>query len=253
MNAVARATQDIATLVGRSVRTSARDVESLLVAVILPIMLMATFVFVFGGALSADGEYVNYVVPGAILLCAGFGAAQTAVAVATDMSRGIVDRLRTMPIVSSAVLAGHVVASLARNAVATASVIVVAILLGFSPTAGAGDWLAAAAVLAFYILAISWFSALIGLLAGSPDAASGFTFVALFLPYVSSAFVPTQTLPDWLRGFAEHQPVTPVTETLRGFMLGTSTDQLGVAVAWCAGITVVSVVASAVAFRRRTR
>lgn len=254
MTAVAHALQDNATFVARSVRATSRDVESLLMAVVLPVMLMCTFVWVFGGAVDVGGgAYVNYIVPGAILLCAGYGAAQTATAVAGDMSRGIIDRFRTMPISAAAVINGHVVASLARNAVATAIVVGVALLLGFEPTASPLQWLGAIAVLGLYVLAISWVSALMGLVAGSPDAAVGFTFFILFLPYVSSAFVPTETLPGWLQGFAEHQPVTPVTETLRALMVGTVDGAPAAAVVWSLGLTVVGVVGSAVLFRRRTR
>lgn len=252
MTVIAHALQDNATFVGRSVRATSRDVESLLMAVILPVMLMCTFVWVFGGALDTGGEYVNYIVPGAILLCAGYGAAQTATAVASDMSRGIIDRLRTMPVSAAAVINGHVVASLARNALATVIVVGVALLLGFDPAASPLEWLAAAGLLLLYVLALSWVSAMMGLLAGTPDAAVGFTFIILFLPYVSSAFVPTETLPGWLQGFAEHQPVTPVTETLRALMLGTPGGEPWASVAWALGLTALGVVGSALLFRRRT-
>ncbi|KAE8766023.1 ABC transporter permease [Georgenia thermotolerans] len=253
MTAITHALQDNATLIGRSVRASARDLESILVSVLLPIMLMCTFVWVFGGALDTGGEYVDYIVPGAILLCAGYGAAQTAVAVAGDMSRGIIDRFRTMPISAFAVVNGHVVASLARNAVATVLVVAVALLLGFGPTASPGEWLAAAGVLGLYVLAISWVSALMGLVAGTPEAASGFTFLVLFLPYISSAFVPTETLPGWLQGFAGHQPVTPVTNTLRELMVGTPGGEPWTAVLWGLGLTLLGVVGSAALFRRKGR
>lgn len=253
MSVITNAVQDNITLIRRSVRVSARDIESLLVSVLLPVMLMCMFVWVFGGALSVGGEYVNYVVPGAILLCAGYGAAQTAVAVAGDMSLGIVDRLRTMPIAASAVINGHVVASLVRNAVATTLVVMVALLLGFEPTAGPTEWLAASGILGLYVLAISWVSALMGLVAGTPDAANGYTFLVLFLPYVSSAFVPTDTLPRWLQGFAENQPVTPVTETLRSLMLGTPGADPWAASLWGLGLTAGGILGSAALFHRRMR
>lgn len=253
MSTVRHAARDVVTLVGRSIRTNVRDLETLLISIVLPVMIMALFVLVFGGALAPGGGYVDYVVPGVVLLCAGYGAALTAVAVAGDMSTGIVDRLRAMPVAASAVLAGHVAAALLRNAVATALVVAVALLLGFAPTAGPGGWLAAAGVIGLYVLALSWLSALVGLLAGGPDAANGFTFGVLFLPYLSSAFVPTDTLPPWLRGFAQHQPVTPVIETVRGFLLSGPTDRLGVAVAWCVGLLAVSVAGCALLFRRHPR
>ena len=140
--------------------------------------------------------------PGIILLCAGFGAASTAVAVSRDMTTGIIDRFRTMPFRSGAVLTGHVVASLARNLVATAVVIAVALLVGFRPSASFVDWVAVFAVVALYILAITYLFAAIGLAASSPDAASGYGFILLFLPYLSSAFVPVDTMPEWLQWIA---------------------------------------------------
>lgn len=247
------ALRDGATLVGRSLRHIPRNIESLLMSVMLPVMLMLLFVYVFGGAINTGTEYVNYVVPGIILLCAGFSASMTAVSVATDMLTGIVDRLRSMPILSSAVLIGHAVSSLARNALATALVLGVAYLAGFRPTATALEWTAAVGVLLLFVLAISWVSVCLGLIAKSQDAANGFTFVFAFLPYVSSAFVPTETMPSVLHAFARNQPVTPVIETLRGLLMGTPIGHSAVlAVAWFGGILVVSWALAAYLFRRRT-
>ena len=234
-------------MVTRCVRRSLRDPEAFFTALMLPVVLMLLFVYVFGGAFDGSGAYVNYVVPGLIVLCAGFGAGTTAVAVATDMSNGIVDRFRSMPISGSLVLVGHVVASLARNLVATALVIGVGLAVGWRPTAGPAGWGAAAAMIVFFVLALSWLAAAVGLLAGSVEAANSFTFVLMFLPYVSTAFVPAQTLPSWMRGFAEHQPFTPIVETMRGLWMGhTSTGaavghEAWIACAWCAGILAVSV------------
>ena len=165
--------------------------------------------FVFGGAIEPGGGYVDYVVPGIILLCAGFGAAGTAVGVAEDMTTGIIDRFRTMPITSAAVITGHVVASLVRNLVATAVVIMVALVVGFRPSAGPVEWLAAIGLVALWILTITWLFAALGLVARSIEAAGNYGFALLFLPYLSSAFVPPTTLPSGLRWFAEHQPLTP--------------------------------------------
>lgn len=242
---------DTTALVGRSLRRSTRELDTLLLSVMLPVLLMLLFVGVFGGAISTDGRYVDYVVPGVILICAAYGAAQTAVGVAADQTEGIMTRLRTMPVTGGAVLTGHVVASLARNLVATAAVIVVALLLGFDPEASAGQWLAALGLLSLFVLAMTWISAAVGLVSPSAEAASGFTFFVLFLPYVSSAFVPVHTMPDWLEGFAEHQPVTPIIETLRGLLLDGPTDTWGVAVAWSAGLLALGMVASILLFRRR--
>ena len=239
------------TMAGRCIRLSMRQVDALLTSLLLPVLLMLIFVYLFGGAIETGSDYVTYVVPGVILLCAGFGSATTAVTVSQDMSGGIVDRLRSLDVGGPSVLAGHVAASVVRNAISTALVLAVALLIGFRPDAEPLEWLAAAGVLAAFVLAMSAFAAALGLLARSPEAANGITFIVLFLPYASSAFVPVDTMPTWLQGFAEHQPVTPIIETLRGLLLGGPT-QATTALAWCAGILVVSLAASNVLFRRRT-
>jgi ABC-2 type transport system permease protein len=245
--------RDAVTMAARSVRLTTRNLDALLTSLLLPVMLMLLFVYLFGGAIQTGTEYVTYVVPGVLLLCAGYGASLTAVSVCTDMAGGIVDRFRSLDVGGPAVLAGHVVASVARNAVSTALVFGVAFLIGFRPTAGPLQWLATAGVLLLFVLALSWLSAAIGLLTKSPEAASGFTFFVMFLPYPSSAFVPIHTMPAWIHGFAEHQPVTPVIETLRGLLLGTPIGASGwQALVWCGGILAVSIAASGVLFRRRT-
>lgn len=239
--------------VGRSIRHSLRDVEALTMAIVLPVMLMLLFTFVFGGALDRAGGYVQYVVPGIILLCAGFGASSTAVDVARDMSDGIVDRFRTMPLRARGVVTGHVVASLLRNLFATGVVIAVALLVGFRPTANPFQWMGALGIVALFILAITWLYAAIGLAAKSPTAASGYGFALLFLPYLSSAFVPTDTMPAWLQWVAENQPITPIIETIRAFLFGHApgTD-LWWALAWSALITAAAYAWAAWLFRRPT-
>ncbi|MGX1804091.1 ABC transporter permease [Nocardia sp. NPDC055321] len=242
-------------MLGRSARHTLRSPDTLLMTVAIPVVILLMFVYVFGGAMSVGtGEYIDYVVPGIILLCAGFGAALTAPRVATDMHNGIVDRFRAMAISRSSVLSGHVVESVIRNLLTTGLVILVAVALGFRPTGDPLRWLAVAGLLAFYILALSWLAAALGLLAPNPEAANGFTFSFMFLPYISSAFVPVHTLPSWLRGFAEHQPVTSITETTRGLLMGTPIgDSAAIALAWCAGIALVGYVAAGVLYRRRGR
>jgi ABC-2 type transport system permease protein len=245
---------DALTMSGRSIRLSMRHLDALITSLFLPVMLMLVFVELFGGAIQTGaGSYVTYVVPGVILLCAGFGSATTAVSVSQDMTGGIVDRLRAMDVGGAAVMAGHVAASVVRNAASAGLVLAVALLLGFHPSAGPLAWLAVAGVLLAFVVAISWMAAAIGLVASSPEAANGFTFVVMFLPYASSAFVPVDTMPGWLHGFAAHQPVTPIVETLRALLLGTPVGgEAWTALAWCAGILAASVLASAALFRRRT-
>ena len=197
---------------------------------------------------------MTYVVPGLLLLCAGYGASITAVSVANDMPGGIVDRLRSLDVGGAAFLAGHVTASVARNAASTTLVLAVGLLIGFRPHADALEWVAAAGVLLAFVLALSWLAAVIGLLARSPEGANAFTFFVMFLPYPSSAFVPVATMPSWIQGFAEHQPVTPVIETIRSLLLGTPAGSSPwQALAWCAGLLTVSITLAGVLFRRRTR
>ncbi|WP_327152425.1 ABC transporter permease [Nocardia sp. NBC_01329] len=242
-------------MTGRNIRHTLRSPDALISTLALPIIILLMFVYVFGGAMDVgDGTFVDYVVPGIILLCASFGSAATAVGVSVDITEGIVARFCTMAISRSAFLTGHIAESLLRNMAAGAVVVGVALAIGFRPTADPVRWLAAAALLALIVLALSWVSACFGLIAGSPEAANGFTVFAMFLPYISSAFVPPETMPSWLRGFAEHQPVTPVIETLRGLLVGTPIGNSAVlALAWWGGIAAVGYVAALVLFRRRTR
>ena len=223
---------------------------------------MLLFVYIFGGAMHTGGPdaggYADYVVPGLIVLCAGFGAGTTAVAVAIDMSSGIVDRFRSMPIRASAILSGHILASLARNLVATALVIGVGLGVGWRPVASPAAWAAAAAMIVAFIFTMSWFAAAFGLLTRTPEAANAATFALMFLPYLSTAFVPARLLPAVLRPVAANQPLTPVIETMRGLWMGhTSTGaavghEAWLAAAWCAGILVASFAAATWLFRHRT-
>jgi ABC-2 type transport system permease protein len=244
----------VPTMTGRSFRLTRRNPEALLTSLMLPVMLMLLFVYLFGGAISTGTRYVTYVVPGVLLLCASYGASLTAVAVSSDMTGGIIDRLRSMDVGGAAFLAGHVAASVVRNAVSTVVVLGVAVAIGFRPHAGLLGWLGAIGVLAAWVLAVSWLSAVAGLVARTPEAAGGFTFLLMFLPYPSSAFVPIETMPTWLRGFSERQPTTPVIESLRALLLGRPIgDSATLALAWSAGILLLALALSGVVFQRRTR
>lgn len=239
--------------IGRGVRHSLRNAEALIMAIALPIMLMLMFTYIFGGAIDPSGNYVTYVVPGIILLCAGFGSSSTAVDVADDMTNGIIERFRSMPIKSIHVITGHVVASLARNLLATGIVFGVAFLVGFRSDASFMEWLGAIAIISLFILAFTWLFAAIGLVASSPSAAGSYGFALLFLPYVSSAFVPTETMPSWIRGVAENQPITPVTETIRGLLNGQlDSSYVWWALGWCLVILVSSYIWSHWLFQRKT-
>jgi ABC-2 type transport system permease protein len=243
---------DYSTLIARCVRLTRRNTDTLVMSAALPLLMMLLFVHVFGGAISTGTAYINYVVPGTILLCTGYGAASTAMAVTTDMTTGMIDRLRTLPIRSEAVLIGHVVASVARNTVSTAIVMAAAVATGFRPTATATEWVSAAALLLLYVLALSWLAAGLGVIAKTVESASALSFVMLFIPYLSSAFVPPSTMPSFLRAISENQPITPVIETVRGLLTGTAIDGNGwIAVSWCAGLLVVSSTFATWLYRRR--
>jgi ABC-2 type transport system permease protein len=245
---------DALTMIGRSVRLSRRNLDTLFMSIVLPLLMMVLFVYVFGGAIDTGTAYINYVVPGIILLCTGYGASSTAMSVAADMNSGMIDRLRSLPIRSSAVLTGHVAASVARNALSTTIVVLAAVAMGFRPTASLGAWVLVAGLVLLYVLALSWLAAGLGVIAKSVESASVLGFVMLFLPYLSSAFVPTDTMPSFLQGISEHQPITPVIETVRGLLTGTPVGDRGwVALAWTVGILVVAFAGSTWLYRRRNR
>jgi len=228
------------TMIGRSIRLSRRNLDVVIMAIVLPVLMMSLFVYVFGGAISAVESYVNYVVPGILVLCTGYGATSTAMSVADDMKKGVVDRFRSMPISSFSVLTGHVAASVARNALATFAVVLVALLMGFRPSASPGAWFLAMGLLLLYVLALSWLAAGFGVIAGSVESASLLGFFMLFIPYLSSAFVPVATMPPFLRAVSEHQPITPVIETVRALLTDRPVTSGWLALAWSGGLLVVA-------------
>ncbi|MGW7357650.1 ABC transporter permease [Streptomyces sp. NPDC054802] len=241
------------TMTGRCVRLSRRNVDAVITSMMLPVMLMLVFVYFFGGAINTGTQYVNYVVPGILVLCSAFGSAGTAVRVSEDMRGGIIDRFRSLDVSATSILAGHVVAAAVRNLFSTALVLGVGLLIGFRPSAPLTGWLAAGGILVAFLVALSWLSAAVGLLARTPEAAAGFTFFMMFLPYPSSAFVPIETMPTWLHGFADHQPVTPLIEALRGLLHDQPVGSAPwLALAWCGGILAVAVALSGVLFKVRT-
>lgn len=242
------------TLAGRGIRLSRRNLDAVITSMMMPIMLMLVFVYFFGGAIDTGTRYVTYVVPGVLVLCAGFGAASTAVTVSEDMRRGVVDRFRTLDVGGTPFLAGHVAATVTRNALSTTLVLGAAFVIGFRPTGTPGGWLAAIGLLLAWITAVSWLSAALGLVARTAEAAGAITFFMMFLPYPSSAFVPIDTMPSWLHGFAEHQPVTPLIESMRGLLLDQPVgDAPWVALGWCAALLTLALAASGFLFRLRTR
>jgi ABC-2 type transport system permease protein len=246
-NAVA----DSATMLRRNLRRMRRYPSLTVFIAGTPIVFLLIFVFVFGGTLGAGlggvaggrAEYTAYVLPG-VLLITVVGAAQgTAISIAMDMSEGIVNRFRTMAVARSSVLAGHVIGSVIQTMLALALVLIVAVLIGFRPTTGPIEWLAATGLLALAALAVSWLSVAMGMSTKSVETASNLPIFLILLPFLSSAFVPTNSMPDGLNWFAENQPFTPVIETVRGLLLGTPIGTSGVlAIAWCVTISAVGYV-----------
>jgi ABC-2 type transport system permease protein len=243
---------DASTLVVRALRLTLRDTDSLITALALPVLLMLMFVYLFGGAIHTPIRYVDYVVPGVLLVCVGFGAGTTAVSVSRDLSGPMIDRLHSMDVRGVTVINGHVVASVLRNLLSTAIVLVVALAIGFRPHGDPVGWLAALAVLLVYVVALSWLAAAIGILARSPEAAQGIAFLVSFLAYPSSAFVPVHTMPGALQGFAANQPVSQVADTMRALLTGAAGGAPALsAIAWSLGIAAGSIALAAVLFRRR--
>jgi len=246
------ACSDTWVLIQRSLRHIIKSMDQLMAVAIQPIMFMLLFRYVFGGAIQTGGTtYVNYLVAGILIQTAAFGALTTSMSVAADLQRGIIERLKTLPMISSAVMAGHVVADLVRNTISSAIMIAVALVVGFRPTASFTEWLLILGILLLFTFAFSWVSAIMGLLAGTVESVQWMGFLLVFpLTFASSAFVPTQGMPTALRLFAENQPVTHVIEALRALMVGTSIeDHLWISVVWCVGLTVVAVPLAAYIFR----
>lgn len=241
-------------LVERSLKHIFKNMDQALSVVIQPIMFMLLFRYVFGGAIDTGGtSYVNFLVAGILIQTAAFGASTSSWSVAMDLQRGIIDRLKSLPIMSSAVLTGHVVADLVRNTLSSVVMIVVALLIGFRPVASPVEWLMIAGLLLLFTLAFSWLFAIVGLLAKSIEAVQWFGFVVIFpLTFASAAFVPTETMPKYLRIFAENQPVTHVIETMRSLMVGTPMEGHGIAaVVWCLAIVAASIPLATYLFRKK--
>lgn len=241
-------------LIGRSFRHIFRNLDQLLSLFMQPIMFMLLFRYVFGGAIDTGGvSYVNFLVAGILIQTAAFGATTTSLSVATDLTRGIIDRLKSLPIVSSAVMTGHVIADLVRNMISSIVMILVALLVDFRPVASFTDWLLIAGLLLLFTLAFSWLSAVVGLLAKSIEAVQWFGFVLVFpLTFASAAFVPTESMPSGLRVFAENQPVTHVIEAMRALMVGSPMGNHGIAaVIWCVAMIAIFMPLAGYIFRTK--
>lgn len=248
MSTLTLAARDSSTMVRRQLKRLIRYPSMTVQLVLTPVIILFLFVYVFGGTLGhglggggGRGAYVNYVVPGILLMAAATAATGTAVMVATDMTEGIIARFRTMRISRASVLTGHVVGSVIQQLLGIAVVIGVALAIGFRPDATPVEWLAAIGLLTLFVVAVTWLAVALGMRSPTPEAASNAPMPLVFLPFLGSGFVPTDSMPTVLRWFAEYQPFTPIMETVRGLLLGTPIgDSAAIATAWCTGIAVVS-------------
>jgi len=249
------AVADTATLTGRSLRHILRSPDTIVTTALMPIAFLLLFTFVFGGAIDVgDASYVDYLLPGILLITVASGIAYTAYRLFLDLQGGIVERFQSMPIARSSVLWAHVLTSIVANLVSLAVVVGAALLMGFRSSAGVLAWLAVVGILVLFTLALTWVAVIAGLSAKTVDGASAFSYPLIFLPFVSSAFVPTESMPGPVRWFAEHQPVTSIVDSIRALLAGeTIGGELWIALAWMVGILLVATVVATTLYRRRVR
>jgi len=259
MSALGYAMTDSATMLRRNLRHALRYPSLTLAGVLTPVIILLLFVGILGDTLGSGlgrmgggvASYVDYVAPGIILMTVAGGCMATAVAVCVDMTGGIINRFRTMAISRASVLTGHVVGSMIQTLISTALVIGVAVLLGFRPTAGPLEWFGAIGLIVLLTFALTWVAVLIGLVSKSPESASNTPLLIQFAPFVSSAFVPVDSMPSGVRWFAEHQPFTPIIETVRGLLMGTPVDgNAAIAVAWCVAFALFGYLGARAVFTR---
>ncbi len=244
---------DISVMLGRSMRHIFRSMDTILTVCITPIAMMLLFVYVFGGAIQTGTDnYVNYLLPGILLMAIASGIAYTAYRLFLDKQRGIFERFHSMPIARSSVLWGHVLTSVVSNAISVVVIILVALVMGFRSQAGILPWLAVAGILTLFTLALTWVAAIAGLSAKTPDGAGAFSYPLIFLPFISSAFVPTQSMPPVVRAFAENQPVTSIVNAIRSLLANKPVgNDIWVALLWCVGIALVAYAFAMRAYKKR--
>jgi ABC-2 type transport system permease protein len=242
---------DALTMVRRNTKHAMRNPSAVIMTIAMPVLLLLLFVGVLGGAFTVPGgHYIDYVVPGILLMTVGYGSSTTALAVNRDMTEGVINRFRTMAISRASVLTGHVVVATVRTLVSSGLVVGVAMLLGFRPTGDPVRWLATIGLLALLALALTWLAVAVGLLARTAEGTSPFVLVVQVLPFLSSAFVSPDRMSAPVRWFAAHEPFTPVTDTLRGLLLGGPTDDALLAVVWCVVLALAGYVWARALFRR---
>jgi ABC-2 type transport system permease protein len=249
-----RTLTDTWTMTKRSLRHTTRSLDTIITVVLTPIAMLLLFVYVFGGAIGEQTgsiEYVDFITPGVVIMTVVSGIAYAALRLSTDLQKGIISRFRTMPVSPSSVLSGQVVSSTLSNLFSSFLVIVVALLVGFRPEADAAAWLTFAGLLILFTLAATWLAMYFGLLAKTVEGAGAFSYILLLLIFISPSFVPTESIAPWLRGFAENQPMTPIIETMRSLLTeGIAGPEIWAALAWAAGILVVSYTLALGTYRR---
>ncbi|GBG07768.1 ABC transporter permease [Paenibacillus agaridevorans] len=244
---------DMRVMLGRSMRHVFRSMDTIITVCITPIAMMLLFVYVLGGAIQTGTDnYVNYLLPGILLIAIASGISYTAYRLFLDKQRGIIERFHSMPIARSTVLWGHVLTSVVSNAISVVVIILVALIMGFRSSAGILSWLAVAGILALFTLALTWIAALAGLSAKTVEGASAFSYPLIFLPFISSAFVPTESMPMAVRVFAENQPVTSIVSAIRALLAEQPVGHdIWIALAWCLGILIVAYLFAMRAYKRK--
>lgn len=253
MTTLALTLTDSRTMLRRVLRHTIRNPVTLVMGVLLPGLLLLLLNFGFGGAIQSGGRYVDYLIPGIVMMGACYSISATAIAVATDSSEGIIDRFRTMAIARSAVLIGHVLGSLLRTLIGTVLVLLIALGIGHRPTSDPRRWLAAAGVVLLLLFAGAWLATAIGLATGTATGAGNLAAIFQILPFLSGAFVPTGTMPGWLQTFTANQPMTPIVSTLRGLLSGTPVGStVWIALAWCVATALAGFVWARRSYNRRS-
>ena len=256
MTTMTMALADSKTMLRRNLLHAKRYPSMTFGVVLMPIVLLLTFNFVFGGALekSSGGNYIDYLTPGMLLMIPAYMTASVAVSIATDTTKGIVNRFRTMAISQSSMLTGHVIGALIQAMLGIAAMAAVAVAIGFRPSANVIEWVAAFGLLAMLTFALVWLAVGMGLIAPNPESASNMPFPLIMLPFLGSGLVGTDTMPVGLRQFAEYQPFTPLTETIRGLLMGTEIGNNGIiSIAWCIGLGSVGYLWSTSVFRKQAQ
>ena len=253
MSTVSTSFGDSAIMLRRNFKHTVRNPTTVFNAVLFPIVMMLMFVYVFGGAFKVQGKYVDYAVPGLLVMAITYGLGPTAAAVNGDMTKGVINRFKVMDVSRGAVLTGHVVSTAVRGLIADAAIVGVGFAMGFRPHANAVQWLLAIGIMLLLGFAVSWLTVAMGLAAKTVESAGMATVPLILLPFLSSAFVPADTMGAGVRQFAEYQPFTPIIETLRGLLSGghPSTGDTLASLAWCVGIGVIGYVWAVATFRKR--